>query len=220
MPLTPAALHGAAGGRGRPAVAQHDLDADARRPARPRFRRRQLLRRPGLHGAEEARGEERQGAEGRHHLRAGGHHHEQNVADYFRTNKMTFKPVVSRTRPDPRRLLLRPLRCLHRRPGAASTPRALAKTRQARRLHHPAGDHLQGAAGPGRCATATTSSPTSCAGRSTPCSRPRNGITSKNVDEMLKSDNPAIKRILGVTPAWARPRRRRQVGLQHRQAGR
>ena len=26
------------------------------------------------------------------------------------------------------------------------------------------------------------------------------GITSKNVDEMLKSDNPAIKRILGVTP--------------------
>jgi general L-amino acid transport system substrate-binding protein len=26
------------------------------------------------------------------------------------------------------------------------------------------------------------------------------GITSKNVDEMLKSDNPTIKRILGVTP--------------------
>jgi general L-amino acid transport system substrate-binding protein len=26
------------------------------------------------------------------------------------------------------------------------------------------------------------------------------GITSKNVDEMLKSDNPSIKRILGVTP--------------------
>ncbi len=26
------------------------------------------------------------------------------------------------------------------------------------------------------------------------------GITSNNVDDMLKSDNPAIKRILGVTP--------------------
>jgi general L-amino acid transport system substrate-binding protein len=26
------------------------------------------------------------------------------------------------------------------------------------------------------------------------------GITSKNVDEMLKSDNPNVKRILGVTP--------------------
>jgi len=31
------------------------------------------------------------------------------------------------------------------------------------------------------------------------------GITSKNVDDMLKSENPTIKRILGVTPAWARP---------------
>ena len=41
----------------------------ARHRARPRFRRRQLLRRPGLHGAEEARREERQGAERRHGLR-------------------------------------------------------------------------------------------------------------------------------------------------------
>ena len=31
-----------------------------------------------------------------------------------------------------------------------------------------------------------------------------NGITSKNVDEMLKSDNPAIKRILGVTPGMGK----------------
>jgi hypothetical protein len=30
------------------------------------------------------------------------------------------------------------------------------------------------------------------------------GITSKNVDEMLKSDNPAIKRILGVTPSMGK----------------
>ena len=30
------------------------------------------------------------------------------------------------------------------------------------------------------------------------------GITSKNVDEMLKSDNPAIKRILGVTPGMGK----------------
>ena len=29
-------------------------------------------------------------------------------------------------------------------------------------------------------------------------------ITSKNVDEMLKSDNPAIKRILGVTPGMGK----------------
>jgi len=30
------------------------------------------------------------------------------------------------------------------------------------------------------------------------------GITSKNVDEMLKSDNPVIKRILGVTPGMGK----------------
>jgi general L-amino acid transport system substrate-binding protein len=30
------------------------------------------------------------------------------------------------------------------------------------------------------------------------------GITSKNVDEMLKSDDPAIKRILGVTPGMGK----------------
>jgi len=30
------------------------------------------------------------------------------------------------------------------------------------------------------------------------------GIDSKNVDEMLKSDNPAIKRILGVTPGMGK----------------
>ena len=30
------------------------------------------------------------------------------------------------------------------------------------------------------------------------------GITKANVDEMTKSTNPNIQRILGVTPAWAR----------------
>jgi general L-amino acid transport system substrate-binding protein len=30
------------------------------------------------------------------------------------------------------------------------------------------------------------------------------GITSKNVDDMLKSENPSIKRILGVTPGMGK----------------
>jgi general L-amino acid transport system substrate-binding protein len=30
------------------------------------------------------------------------------------------------------------------------------------------------------------------------------GINSKNVDEMLKSDNPGIKRLLGVTPGMGK----------------
>ena len=70
-----AALHRAAVGRGRRAVAQHHLDADARRLAGHALRRRHLLRRPGLHGAEEPEREERQGAEGRHRVRAVRHHH-------------------------------------------------------------------------------------------------------------------------------------------------
>ena len=36
------------------------------------------------------------------------------------------------------------------------------------------------------------------------CIRDRYGITSKNVDEMMKSDNPTIKRILGVTPGMGK----------------
>jgi general L-amino acid transport system substrate-binding protein len=45
-----AALHRAAVRRDRRAVAQHHLDADARRVAGPALHRRHLLRRPGLHG--------------------------------------------------------------------------------------------------------------------------------------------------------------------------
>ena len=68
-----AALHRAAVGRDRHPLAQHDVDADARRVARPRIHRRHLLRRTGLHGAEEVEDHERQAAQGRDRLRAVGH---------------------------------------------------------------------------------------------------------------------------------------------------
>ena len=68
------ALHRAAVGRGRRAVAQHHLDAVARHLARARLRRDQLLRRPGLHGEGQPRREVGQGAGRRHHLRAARHH--------------------------------------------------------------------------------------------------------------------------------------------------
>ena len=46
------------------------------------------------------------------------------------------------------------------------------------------------------------------------------GITSANVDEMLKSTNPAIQRFLGVSAGnGAGPWPRREMGLQHHQAG-
>ena len=69
------AVHRAAVGRGRRAVAQHDLDARARHRARPRLRRRDLLRRPGLHGAEGARRQERARARRRLGLRPDRHDH-------------------------------------------------------------------------------------------------------------------------------------------------
>ena len=50
-----AALHRAAVGRDRHPVAQHHVDADARRVAGPRVHRRHLLRRPGLHGDRRSR---------------------------------------------------------------------------------------------------------------------------------------------------------------------
>ena len=56
-------------------VAQHHLDLVARHLARPELHRRQLLRRPGLHGAQDAEGEFGARAERRLGLRAAGHDH-------------------------------------------------------------------------------------------------------------------------------------------------
>ena len=101
---------------------------------------------------------------------------ELNIADYFRTNKMTFKPVLFED-PDQSRSAFFTGRCdaysgdqarLYatrvanvppppRPTTSSSCPRSSPRSRSVR-----------------WCAMATTSSPTSCAGRSTPCSRPRN----------------------------------------------
>ena len=149
----------------------------ARHRARPRFHRHHLLRRPGLPGEQEARREERQGAERRHRLRGARHHHRAQPRRLLPRQQDDLQAGRHREgRGSPRRLLLRPLRRLHQRllEPLRDPRRQRAAAGQARGLHRPAGDHLQGAAGARRCATATTSSPTSCAGRSTPCSRPRN----------------------------------------------
>ena len=67
-------LHGAAVGRGRRAVPQHHLDLVARHLARTELHGRQLLRRPGLHGAQGAEGQFRARAQRRGGLRPAGHH--------------------------------------------------------------------------------------------------------------------------------------------------
>ena len=147
-----AALHRAAVGRGRHAVQQHDHDADARHRARPRLHGHHLLRRPGLHGEQEARREERQGAERRHGLRRARHHHRAQPRRLLPRQQDELQAGGHREgRGDPRRLLLRPLRRLHHR---RLEPLRHARGQRAaagdgRGLHHPAGDHLQGAAGAG-----------------------------------------------------------------------
>ena len=146
-----AALHRAAVGRGRRAVAQHDLDAVARHRARPRLRRRQLLRRPGLHGAEEARtSTSAKELDGATVCVQPGTTTELNLADYFRANNMQLQAGGDRAaRRGQRGLLRRPLRRLHhRRLG----PRRDARHAGAEpgRPRHPARGDLQGAARPGR----------------------------------------------------------------------
>ena len=75
---------------------------------------------------------------------------ELNLADYFRANNMTFKPVViEKLEEIARRLLRRPLRRLHRptRP-ASSRSRSSRAPKPDDHVILP-GDHLEGAAGPG-----------------------------------------------------------------------
>ena len=62
--------------------------------ARPQLRRRQLLRRPGLHGAAKLNVKSAKQLNGATVCVQPGTTTELNLADYFRANRMTFKPVV------------------------------------------------------------------------------------------------------------------------------
>ena len=76
---------------------------------------------------------------------------ELNLADYFRANKMTFKPVVIEKVEEIRAAFFSG-RCDVYTTDVSSLCRDARRQRaaagQARGLHHPAGDHLQGAARP------------------------------------------------------------------------
>src|SRR5262249_13217370 len=93
---------------------------------------------------------------------------ELNIADYFRANKITFKPVLFED-PDQSRQAFFDGRCDAR---PASMPRA-RPTRPSRKTTPSCPRSAPRSRGDRWCATATTSSPTSSAGCSTPCSRPR-----------------------------------------------
>ena len=147
---------------------------------------------------------------------------ERNLADYFRANNMSFKPVVIENVDE-----VAPPSSPAAATSTPTTPRASRDARrqpadaaQARGLHRPARDHLQGAAGAGR------------APRRRPVRRHRalvalrhdrgRGVRhhSKNVDEMLKSENPTSSACWASRPAWARRSASTRSGPTTRQAGR
>ncbi len=129
---------------------------------------------------------------------------ELNIADYFRTNKMTFKPVLFED-PDQSRAAFFNGRC-----DAYSGDQArLYATRVANAPNpddyivlpeiiskEPLGPVVRH--GDNQFADIVRWSLYAM------IEAEEYGITSKNVDEMLKSDNPTIKRILGVTPGMGK----------------
>ena len=169
-----AALHRPAVGRGRHPVAQHHLDADPRHRARPRFHRHQLLRRPGLHGAKKLGVKSAKELNGATVCVQPGTTTELNLADYFRANKMTFKPVVIEKVEEVRAAFFSGRCDVYTTDAsglystrAANAAAASRTTTSSCRRSSPRSRWARW------CARATTSSPTSCAGRSTPWSRPR-----------------------------------------------
>ena len=138
-------LHRAAIGRGRCARPQHHLDLVARHLARAELQRRQLLRRPGLHGAEVAQAQFGARTRRRRGLRAAGHHHRIEPRRLFprQQDEAQDRHLRDRDRGG-EGLRRRPLRRLHHR--RLRSRRRAAAARPGQRPHHPAGDHLQGAA--------------------------------------------------------------------------
>ena len=129
---------------------------------------------------------------------------ELNIADYFRTNKMTFKPVLFED-PDQSRAAFFSGRC-----DAYSGDQArLYATRVANAPNpddyivlpeiiskEPLGPVVRH--GDNQFADIVRWAQYAM------LEAEEYGITSKNVDEMLKSENPTIKRILGVTPGMGK----------------
>ena len=129
---------------------------------------------------------------------------ELNIADYFRTNKMSFKPVLFED-PDQSRSAFFNGRC-----DAYSGDQArLYATRIANAPNpddyivlpeviskEPLGPVVRHGDNQFEDIVRWT--------QFAMIEAEEAGITSKNVDEMLKSDNPSIKRILGVTPGMGK----------------
>ena len=130
---------------------------------------------------------------------------ELNLADYFRANKMEFKPVVIEKLDEVDAAFFSG-RCdvYHRR-----LPRRLAATALGRAPNpddyvDPARADLEGAAGAGGAPRRRRMERHRPLGRLRADRGRGEGHHPKNVDDMLKSDDPNIKRMLGVTPGMGK----------------
>ena len=130
---------------------------------------------------------------------------ELNIADYFRAKKMTFKPVIIED-PDQIRGAFFSGRCDVYTGDQAAPLRHARRQRAAKPDDYvilpeiiskePLGPAVRH--GDNQFADIVRWSQYAM------LEAEEYGITSRNVDEMLKSDNPAIKRILGVTPGMGK----------------
>ena len=129
---------------------------------------------------------------------------ELNIADYFRTNKMTFRPVLFED-PDQSRAAFFSGRC-----DAYSGDQARLYATRAANAHNP-DDYIvlpeiisKEPLGPVVRHGDNQFADIVRWAQYAMIEAEEYGITSKNVDEMLKSENPSIKRILGVTPGMGK----------------
>ncbi len=129
---------------------------------------------------------------------------ELNIADYFRANKITFKPVLFED-PDQSRQAFFGGRC-----DAYSGDQARLYATRAANAPDPAAYVVlpeiisKEPLGPVVRHGDNQFADIVRWAQYAMLEAEEHGISSKNVDEMLKSDNPAIKRILGVTPGMGK----------------
>jgi general L-amino acid transport system substrate-binding protein len=129
---------------------------------------------------------------------------ELNIADYFRTNKMTFRPVLFED-PDQSRAAFFSGRC-----DAYSGDQARLYATRAANAPNP-DDYIvlpeiisKEPLGPVVRHGDNQFADIVRWAQYALLEAEEYGITSNNVDEMLKSENPSIKRILGVTPGMGK----------------
>ena len=129
---------------------------------------------------------------------------ELNIADYFRTNKMSFMPVLFED-PDQSRAAFFSGRC-----DAYSGDQARLYATRAANAPNP-DDYIvlpeiisKEPLGPVVRHGDNQFADIVRWAQYAMIEAEEYGITSKNVDEMLKSENPSIKRILGVTPGMGK----------------